>query len=1102
MVNRQLQKYLLLATICGLILFWLPVSAFAQFETATVLGTVKDASGAVMPGAKVTLENLGTGIKETAKTSTEGSYQFLAVKLGRYQVRVEADGFRAGVSEPFEVLTGARQRVDMSMQVGATTESITVTGAAKLLETDSSDRGHVIRTDQIVNLPLNGRAYADLALLAPGVRKSQITNRDASFNVNGQRMALNNFTIDGLDNNSYATSNQGYSNQVVQASPDALAEFKVQTNNFSAEYGRAAGAVVNASIRSGTNSFRGSAWEFNRNTVLNAAGYQFQRAATWTKPTLNQNQFGFTFGGPIFKDRTFFFADYEGFRAVQHSVSTQSLPTADMRNGIFSVAIRDPFSGTVFPDNRIPMSRVSDYVKKVLAGTPATNLPGENNGYSSNFQWSPRGQSYNDKGDVKIDHRFNDKLNVFVRASQRKVNQFEPPSFPGDSNKGGNAHIRILNQHLAIAANYLVDPRSLLEVRMGISRTDGGKFPDGVGGPGMEEVYGITGIPKDTRYYGGLFTINVSGYPGYGRQSSNPQFQNPDVYNPKINFSRLMNKHSVKVGYEYQNIHTEVDDFNPKYGVEDYSGQYSKPTGSTVKDTFHFGHADFLLGARNWYELSAPAVANMRQKMHFFYFQDDWKVNSKLTLNLGVRYEFATPQYERDNRMSNFVPSQATMVPVTDGDLFARSGVHPDRNNWAPRVGFAYTVTPKTVVRSGYGISYVHFNRLGAENLLAENYPYFFSVRIAQNPTTMSTCTAGQDFATCFRPVTWGFPDGLADPKRVPLSNQGWNYYIPADIRTGYAQSWHFTIQRELARDLLLDLAYVGSRSVKLVILADANQARVNGPTENLSIQARRPYTGLQNIEESLPAGTGSYHGLQTKLERRFSGGLYLLNSFTWSKAIDNAAGHLEVSYSDNSRVNFYDLKSEKGISNYNQPINNTTTVIWDLPYGHGRAFGKTTPGVVNAILGGWRMTNINTMTSGQPFTLRYSAATRFQVSGMPSYRPNVIGPILTPESQRSIDNYLSKTNVVAPTDWTQPFGSASRNMTRSYAFYNLDMGLHKQFKLPGEDRRIEFRSEFFNIFNKTNFVVPDSNISSGTYGTIRSTFPARMIQFGVKLYF
>jgi len=545
-----------------------------------------------------------------------------------------------------------------------------------------------------------------------------------------------------------------------------------------------------------------------------------------------------------------------------------------------------------------------------------------------------------------------------------------------------------------------------------------------------------------------------------------------------------------------------VDDFNPKYGVDNYAGLFSKPTGGSGEN-YMYNFADFLFGARDWHELSAPAVANLRQKMHFAYFQDDWKITPKLTLNLGVRYEYGTPQYEADNRMSNFVPAQATMVSVKDGSLTDRSGVIPDRNNWAPRVGFAYTLTPKTVMRSGYGISYVHFNRLGAENLLSANYPYFFSVRISQK-ISQGICTANQDPATCFRPAAMGFPEGLADPKRVPLANQGWNYYIPTDIRTGYVQSWHYTVQRELARDLLLDVAYVGSRSVKLVILGDANQARVNQPGESLSVQARRPYPGLQNIEQSIPAGTGSYHGLQTKLERKFSSGLYFMNSFTWSKAIDNAAGHLEVSYSDNSRVNFYDIKSEKGISNYNQPINNTTTVIWDLPYGKGRAFGKNIPGALNALLGGWRMTNINTMTSGQPFTLRYSATTAFQVSGMPSYRPNVIGPILAPESERSIDNYLSKTNVVAPTDSRYPFGSASRNMTRGYAFYNLDMGLHKQFALPGEDRRIEIRGEFFNLFNKTNFTVPDSNITNRntTYGLIRSTFPARIVQIGLKVYF
>jgi hypothetical protein len=1092
-VSKERLKPSAASVLAFVIMLCCAVACFAQFETASVLGSVKDSSGAVMTGASVSLINLQTGIKDTVKTNAEGNYQFLTVKIGRYQVRVEAEGFRVATSEPFDVLTNARQRVDMSLRVGATTESITVTGAVKLLETDSSDRGHVVRADQIVNLPLNGRAYADLALLAPGVRKSTITNRDASFNVNGQRMALNNFTIDGLDNNSYATSNQGYSNQVVQASPDALAEFKVQTNNYSAEYGRASGATINASIRSGTNRLHGSAWEFIRNTDLNAVGF-FK--PTTGKPTLTQNQFGFTIGGPVFKDRTFFFADYEGFRSVAHALSWQTLPTEEMRNGIFPVPIKNPYTGEVYPDGRIPQSLITDFAKKVLEGTPLPNLPG----VSNNYKWTPRSQAYNDKGDVKIDHRFNDKWNAFVRLSQRKVNNYEPPSFPGASAKGGNAHVRTLNQHLAIAANYVMDPRTLFEFRMGVSRSQGGKSPDGVGDLGMAEIYGYTGIPKDPRYYGGLFTINVSGYPGFGRQSSNPQFQNPLVFNPKVNASRFFGPHTVKFGYEYQNIRTEVDDFNPKYGVVNFGGQFSKPSGGTG-GTYIYGLADFLFGARDWYELSAPTVANLRQKMHFFYVQDDWKVSPRLTLNLGARYEFATPQYERDNRQSNFDPNGMTLILAKDGSLYDRTGVHPDRNNFAPRVGLAYTVDSKTVVRSGYGVSYVHFNRLGAENLLAENYPFFFSVRITQQPSQGICASASSEIGTCFRPIWQGHPEGLADASRVPLANQGWNYYIPPDIRTGYVQSWHFTIQRQIARDLMLDLAYVGSRSVKLVVLGDANQARVNQPGENTPLQQRRPYTGLQNIEESIPAGSGSYNGLQVKVERKFNSGFYLLNSFTWSKAIDNAAGHLEVGQGDNSRVNFYDLKSEKGISNYNQPFNNTTTVIWDVPYGKGRAFGKSAPLIVNAILGGWRMTGINTMTSGLPFTLRYSAPSNFQVSGMPSYRPNVIGPILAPESERTYLNYLSKTNVVAPTDSRYPFGSASRNMTRGYAYYNLDLGLHKQFALPGEDRRFEVRGEFFNFLNRTNFTVPDYTLGSASYGRISSTYPARIVQIGLKLY-
>ena len=346
-----------------------PSTAFAQFDTASVLGTVRDSTGAVVPGATVTLKNVGTGITANTVSDEKGDYQFLNVRIGSYTVRAELQGFSVAEAEDVQVTVNARLRVDLALKVGNVGETVVVTGAATLLESESSDRGQVIGKEQIVNLPLNGRAYADLALLSPGVRRSAISeSRDASFNVNGLRSAVNSFMLDGVDNNSYGTSNQGFSNQVVQLSPDAVEEFKVQTNNFSAEFGRTGGAVVNASMRSGTNQFRGSAWEFNRNDALNATG--FFKPSSGVKPKLNRNQFGFVFGGPIVRNRTFFFADYEGFRQISKTVTFATIPTMAQRQGILGKPIVNPLTGESYPDGVIPAS-AHHLVRALGAGRPA-----------------------------------------------------------------------------------------------------------------------------------------------------------------------------------------------------------------------------------------------------------------------------------------------------------------------------------------------------------------------------------------------------------------------------------------------------------------------------------------------------------------------------------------------------------------------------------------------------------------------------------------------------------------------------------------------------------------------------------------------------------
>lgn len=1071
-------------------------SAFSQFDTATVLGTIQDPAGAVVPQCAVTLENLETGISVEASTDAVGNFEFFNVKIGSYQVSVEQTGFKRALSNAFTVTVNARQRVDLTLEVGAVTETVEVTGAAALLEMDTSSRGTVVGHRQIVDLPLNGRSYADLALLVPGTNQAlrgSVSGRNASYHVNGLRSSFNNFTLDGLDNNNYGTSNQGFSSQVVQLAPDAVGEFKVTTNNFSAEYGRAGGAVINASLKSGTNDYHVTLWEFVRNTNLNAVGFFKPQ---FGKPTLVQNQFGAAGGGPIVRNKAFFFADWEGLRRIQKRLVFADIPTLEHREGRLGRPAADPYTRTPYPNGDVPQSVMTPFSRRVLSDLPAPNRPG----LGDNFESLPGDDTDDKKGDVKIDHYFSERATAFFRFSHRKFNRFYPDEIPGPSGGDSNQNVGAFNQSFAGGVTYTLNPSSLLEFRLAFIRSEGGKTPVNFDGPHVEDEYGITGVAKDERIGGGLNSHEVSGFNDFGRQTSNPQFQDPDNWNPRLNYSTTKGNHSFKLGYEHQRIDTDINDLSPVYGRSRYAGRFSTPPGESSNNIHNLG--DFFVGAQSTIEMSRFVVLEYRQRMHFFYVQDDWKVSPNLTLNLGARYEYASPQWENRNRLGNFDPNTNSLVFAGDGSISDRALVDPDRNNWAPRVGLAYRLNPKTVIRSGYGVSYIHFNRMGGENILGFTGPFVF--RRTQNqapPSSLPLCSPGQpgqNLSTCFTRTQYGFtPDFLAD-ETYDTSISRVNFQ-PRDTRSGYVQSWHFTMQRELARDLALDVAYVGNRGAKQLILTDFNQARPNGPDENLSIDDRRPIPGFTHIQMSFSGGNTFYHAFQAKLEKRFSRGLYVLNSFTWSKAIDNAAGHLETFNGDRSRINFLDQKSERGLSSYDIPVNNVTSLIWEIPFGSGRRYGSGLGGVANAVLGGWRTTVINNARSGNTINIYYNPASQARVCGACRTRPNVVGPFQNPDQDPH--DYFIGDNIVIP-PFTAPFGNMGRNTGRTPGFAQLDFGLHKDFALPREGSKVEFRAEFFNLFNRTNFRAPQGRRDSSSFGRITSTFPAREVQLAVKLYF
>jgi hypothetical protein len=1105
--NYNLSNGFIYFLLPAVIIFIFTVNGNAQFETATVLGSVRDTNEASVLNATVTLKNIATDIAQTATTDENGDYQFTNVKIGNYQVIVEASGFNRTVADRINVTVNARQRVDLTLQVATAAATVIVTDAANPLQTDSSEIGVVVQRRQIVALPLNGRSYANLVLLAPGVRESNTNSniggggREAAFNVNGLRATFNNFLLDGIDNNAYGTSNQSFSSQVVQVSPDAIAEFKVQTNTYSAEFGRSGGAVINASYKSGTNEFHGAAWEFHRNTVLNAVG--FFKPIGGVKPPLIRNQFGFTFGGPIIKDRTFFFGDYEGFRQIQKNLVFSNLPTLAQRSGILTVAVRNPLTGATFAaGTQIPLT---PFAQRVLNELPAPNLTGA---AGNNYQEQVLNRNFNNKYNIRIDHKFNDYFSLFGRYSYRKSNAFEAPNIPGPSGSNQNGFVDVLNKQFVVGATYAFQNASVLDVRYAFSKIDAGKRPPLVGGQSVQELYGITGLPNDPEVNGGLTTQTIAGLSQLGRQATNPQFQNPTNHDLRASYGFAVGGHSLKIGYEYLAVNTAVQDTNPLLGLDTYSAQFSRPVGAAANNQYNL--ADFFFGLRSQYELANLTIAQMRQRFHFAYIQDDFKVNRKLTLNLGLRYEFGTPYYEKDNRLSNYDPATNSILLAKDGSLYDRALVDPDYNNFGPRLGFAYNIFDKTVIRGGYGMGYVFLNRLGSANILGTNFPIITRAAVAQtapDPTLNPLCVGDTFTANCFRPTQLGYPtSGL--PNNVTL-------YIPRDTPTSSIQNYQLSIQRELPYNFVIDVAYVGNKAKDLVILADSNQARPLTAAEfalpaaqQPSLQARRPINGFGSISAVLPEGFSNYNALQIKLEKRFSQGFYLLNSFTYSKAIDNASQVLEEPNGNTGTPqNVYDIRADKGIGAYDQPFNNTTSFVFDLPIGRGRYFGENLNSVLDAFIGGWTLSGINTMTSGQPINLRYGPSP--VTNNLPSFlggvalRPNVTcdptnrGDRPNPTRDYFIPSCLQRPSVTAP------FGNAGRNIARSNRYFNFDLGIHKQFRLPfNEETRIEFRAEVFNLFNRTNFQAANPDITSAAFGSISSTFPARQIQFAAKFYF
>ena len=678
----------------------------------------------------------------------------------------------------------------------------------------------------------------------------------------------------------------------------------------------------------------------------------------------------------------------------------------------------------------------------------------------------------------------------------------------------GNGYIHVLDQNASFGYTWAISASSLLEGRLGFSHILGGKNPPFLGGPSLQTLYGFQGLPTTPSITGGLNTQSISGFgTALGRQTSNPQFQNPTSWDPKVNFSKTIGRHSLKVGYEFLLIHTEILDTNPLYGQDTYNGNFSKPclqmglaTGCTIpgQDSTSYNLADFIFGLPAIVSQGSYKVVNLRQYVHSLYAQDDFRITPKLTLNLGLRWDFATPLYERDNSYSNFDPTTNTMKLATSGSLYQRSLVHPDYKDYGPRVGLAYSLTHKTVVRSGYGISYSFFNRPGSA-LEGINAPQ------ALFGTFTQTMPQGGPVPAGFLTTINSFSTGIANPAAFNPATQN-VVYIPPDMRWPYIQNWFLSVQQQLDQNTVVEVAYNGSHSLRLPILADYNQANPSPAGVTLPLAARRPIQGWGPITWVDPAGNNHYNGLAVRFEHRFAKGLYFLNSFTWGNAMGDSEQALEYfaapGFGANPQ-NIYNLAAEKAPTSYDVRLNNVTTLVYDLPFGKGRQFLGNASRALDAVVGGWSLNSINTAHTGLPIDVAYyTTPAAIDVTGLQNdyrgqmeQRPNVTGNAIGQSQSQMINNYFTGYTFTQPTP-QNPFGNLGRNAFRAPGFEQWDLGVTKNFAIT-ESIRAQFRSEFFNLANRTNFGIPDPRVSDGaSFGQIRSTYPPRQIQFGLKLLF
>ncbi|MEZ5351656.1 MAG: carboxypeptidase regulatory-like domain-containing protein [Bryobacteraceae bacterium] len=1066
----------------------LPVAG--QVETARITGTVTDSTGARVPGSEVTFTHVTTNTVARTQTQADGRYVSPPLRIGEYRVEITAEGFKRAVRTGVVLLINQTALLDIPLELGAVSETVDVTADAPLLETTQATQGQVIDNKRMVDMPLNGRDYIQLALLSAGAVQP-IGGRFGGFIAGGQRTTQNNYILDGVDNNNVQIAAQGRQAESVKPAVDAIQEFRIATNSFSAEYGRAAGGVVNVSLKSGSNDLHGTAYEFMRNEAMDAKN--LFDPADRPKPPFKRNQFGFSAGGPIVRNKLFVFGDYEWTRIRESRTVTSTVPTEAIRSGDFSAAgtqIFDPFSyngttRTPFPGSVIPASSINPISRTVAGLYP---LPQINRGVN-NFVFNPPRRSDVDKWDIRTDYNAGASDNIYFRFSYQRTFDPASPRLPGQAydDSANGSDFEHNGRNMALVWNHVWNPALITSTRLGYNKL----FTERIF-PIEENLNASLGIRGVNQALPGMGTMNITGYTNIGTGSFTPNLADSQTRQLVTDTTWNRASHSVKFGVNFNWLQSYLTNPQQELGVFFFNGNYTRnPQGNRGGDPF----ADFLTGVMFQGDVSTSAYMNLRAPFWQGYIQDEWRASRKLTLNFGLRYELNRNWVETRDGISQIDISDPAnpfwILPQRGGSRADRALIQDDKNLLVPRFGFAYHVAGGTVLRGGYGMFVAQYEGTGGGQFLEGNPPFLLRVRASTDSRNVTLNLAD------------GIPGDILTPRRATSLSFSTFERTP---KMPVSQQWNFNIQQQLGSDWVWEIGYYGTKGNHLVNRWDSNYALPGaGNINNRRLVRRAPWPNedftvgpLSSFNAHQFNGNSLFHSLQTKLEKRFSNGFTLLTSFIWSKTIGDVQGFSGSGNTANSAgQDPLNWRANRSLDNQHMGRRFVVSYIYEMPFGRGQNWGAGWNGPVNAIAGGWALSGITTLTDGQPMGLSVTGNPSNTGTASRGDRPDVVGAWQLSRDERSLGRFFNTAAFVPNQPFT--YGNAGRNILFTPGNVNFDLAAYKRFVLT-ERIQAQFRVEAFNAFNTPPIGSPNVQVGNRAFGTITSAGRPRNLQLGLKL--